>query len=116
MDVTRAARQIGVPLGHEAGHDAVLRADLLDRFFHGNLVHRSDQNRSPNRRWTVLFCYNAARNNPYLEHHHPQYTPLHKVDDSAVKLAGVRYSENTGDYFRKNFANPPELKKTMQTS
>ena len=25
-----------------------------------------------NRRWTVLICYNAARNNPYLEHHHPQ--------------------------------------------
>ena len=85
-------------------------------FFHANVMHRSDQNRSPNRRWTVLFCYNAARNNPYLEHHHPQYTPLHKVDDSAVKLAGVRYSENTGDYFRKNFANPPELKKPMQTS
>ena len=85
-------------------------------FFHANVMHRSDQNRSPNRRWTVLFCYNAARNNPYLEHHHPQYTPLHKVDDHAIKLAGVKYSENSPDYFRKNFANPPELKKTMSTS
>jgi len=85
-------------------------------FFHANVMHRSDQNRSPNRRWTVLFCYNAARNNPYLEHHHPQYTPLHKVDDHAIKLAGVKYSENSPDYFRKNFANPPELKKTITTS
>ena len=85
-------------------------------FFHANVMHRSDQNRSPNRRWTVLFCYNAARNNPYLEHHHPQYTPLHKVDDNAIKLVGVKYSENSRDYFRKNFANPPELKKTMSTS
>jgi hypothetical protein len=22
-------------------------------------MHWSDQNRSPNRRWTVMFCYNA---------------------------------------------------------
>ena len=85
-------------------------------FFHSNVMHRSDQNRSPNRRWTVLFCYNAARNNPYLEHHHPQYTPLHKVGDDAIKLAGVKYSENSPEYFRKNFSNPPELKKTMTTS
>jgi ectoine hydroxylase-related dioxygenase (phytanoyl-CoA dioxygenase family) len=33
-------------------------------FFHCNTLHRSDQNCSPNRRWTVLCCYNAARNNP----------------------------------------------------
>ena len=85
-------------------------------FFHANVMHRSDQNRSPNRCWTVLFCYNAARNNPYLEHHHPQYTPLHKVDDNAIKMTGVKYSENSPDYFRKNFSNPPELKKTMSTS
>ena len=86
-------------------------------FFHSNVMHRSDQNRSPNRRWTVLFCYNAARNNPYLEHHHPQYTPLSKVEDDAVKAAGVRHAtDQSGDYFRKNFSNPPELKKTMETS
>ncbi len=85
-------------------------------FFHSNVMHRSDQNRSPNRRWTVLFCYNAARNNPYLEHHHPQYTPLHKVSDDAIKQAGVRHSDKSPDYFRKNFANPPELKKTISTS
>ena len=82
-------------------------------FFHANVMHRSDQNRSPNRRWTVLFCYNAARNNPYLDHHHPQYTPLHKVDDQAIKLAGVKHANASEDYFRKNFTNPPELSKTM---
>lgn len=78
-------------------------------FFHANVMHRSDQNRSPNRRWTVLFCYNAARNNPYVEHHHPQYTPLEKVDDDAVRKAGVRLSTGGADQFRKTFANPPEL-------
>jgi len=78
-------------------------------FFHANLMHRSDQNRSPNRRWTVLFCFNAARNNPYLEHHHPQYTPLHKVDDAAVRLAGARIAPEGDALFRKKSANPPEL-------
>jgi hypothetical protein len=85
-------------------------------FFHANVMHRSDQNRSENRRWTVLFCYNAARNNPYIEHHHPQYTPLHKVDDDAIKSAGIKHADSSDDYFRKNFANPPELKKTISTS
>ena len=77
-------------------------------FFHCNVLHRSDQNRSPNRRWTVLHCYNAARNNPYLEHHHPQYTPLVKVDDDAIKRAGVRLADSA-DEFRAKSANPPEL-------
>jgi ectoine hydroxylase-related dioxygenase (phytanoyl-CoA dioxygenase family) len=85
-------------------------------FFHANVMHRSDQNRSENRRWTVLFCYNAARNNPYLEHHHPQYTPLHKVNDDAIKAAGIKHADSSDDYFRKNFSNPPELKKTISTS
>jgi ectoine hydroxylase-related dioxygenase (phytanoyl-CoA dioxygenase family) len=83
-------------------------------FFHCNVMHRSDQNRSPNRRWTVLFCYNAARNDPYLEHHHPRYTPLSKVPDSAIKEAGVKFAVGEEGNFRKTFANPPELKKPMQ--
>ena len=80
-------------------------------FFHANVMHRSDQNRSDNRRWTVLFCYNAARNDPYLEHHHPRYTPLIKVPDDAVKNAGLKFANADETYFRKNFANPPELTK-----
>lgn len=83
-------------------------------FFHSNVMHRSDQNRSPNRRWTVLFCYNAARNDPYLEHHHPGYTPLSKVDDGAVKAAGLRFAEAEDGFFRKTFANPPELGKRYE--
>ncbi len=77
-------------------------------FFHANVLHRSDQNRSPNRRWTVLHCYNAARTNPYREHHHPMYTPLEKVDDGAIKRAGVKFAESLKE-FRERSANPPEL-------
>ena len=77
-------------------------------FFHANVLHRSDQNRSEQRRWTVLHCYNAAHNNPTVEHHHPMYTPLVKVDDDAIKRAGVRYANSKAE-FRERSANPPEL-------
>lgn len=80
-------------------------------FFHANVMHRSDQNRSPNRRWTVLFCFNAARNNPYVEHHHPQYTPLLKVDDEAVRAAGARVSSAADGAFATKSVRPAELTK-----
>jgi hypothetical protein len=56
----------------------------------------------------VRHCYNAARNNPYIEHHHPCYTPLAKVDDGAIKRAGITFA-SSGDEFRKQSANPPTL-------
>jgi ectoine hydroxylase len=59
-------------------------------FFHSNLLHRSDQNRSEQPRWAMICCYNAARNDPYKESHHPRYTPLKVVPDSAIKEVGVR--------------------------
>jgi ectoine hydroxylase-related dioxygenase (phytanoyl-CoA dioxygenase family) len=59
-------------------------------FFHCNLLHRSDQNRSEHPRWSMICCYNAARNDPYKESHHPRYTRLHKVPDSAITETGVR--------------------------
>jgi hypothetical protein len=54
-------------------------------FFHCNLLHRSDQNRSDKPRWSLIACYNAARNNPYKESRHPRYTPLARVSDDAIK-------------------------------
>jgi len=74
-------------------------------------LHRSDQNRSPNRRWTALFCFNAARNNPYVEQHHPQYTPQVKVDDGAVRAAGARVSSSADGAFATKAVRPAELNK-----
>lgn len=54
-------------------------------FFHGNLLHRSDQNASPDPRWSLISCYNAARNNPYKEGRHPRYNRLERVGDDAVR-------------------------------
>jgi hypothetical protein len=38
----------------------------------------------------MICCYNAARNDPYKESHHPRYTPLQVVPDAAIKQVGIR--------------------------
>jgi hypothetical protein len=62
-------------------------------FFHCNLLHRSDQNKSPDPRWAFICCYNARRNDPYKESRHPCYTPLEKWDDSRVTEVGRRQAK-----------------------
>jgi hypothetical protein len=59
-------------------------------FFDSNLLHRSDQNKSPDPRWAFIACYNARRNDPYLESRHPRYSFLEKWDDARVKEVGRR--------------------------
>jgi hypothetical protein len=66
-------------------------------FFHANLLHRSDQNKSDSPRWSMICCYNAARNDPYKDSHHPRYTPLKMVPDSAIKQVGVKRFADSGD-------------------
>lgn len=96
----------------ELVHCEMAPGDAL--FFHANVLHRSDQNRSPDRRWTVLFCFNADHNDAYLDHHHPRYTPRVKVADDAIKAAGPRFASGDRDTnFRQTFANPPELKRRI---
>ncbi len=63
-------------------------------FFHCNLLHRSDQNHSDKPRWSLICCYNAARNDPYKEAQHPRYTPLEKVDDDAIRKVGITRFED----------------------
>ena len=79
-------------------------------FFHCNTLHRSDQNRSDDRRWTLICCYNAASNDPYLEHHHPRYTPLEKVDDVEIKKARLKFSDASHQgAFLQQSVNPATL-------
>ncbi|MGA1600121.1 MAG: phytanoyl-CoA dioxygenase family protein [bacterium] len=80
---------------YELVHVELEPGDTL--FFHCNLLHRSDQNRSSNPRWAMICCYNAARNDPFRESHHPRYTPLHKVPDSAIKEVGMRRFAESGE-------------------
>lgn len=93
-----AGRLEHVLTGDQAGANAERVAALQERlelvyvemepgdvlFFHANLLHRSDANRSDHPRWSMICCYNAARNDPYKDSHHPRYTPLSKVEDAAL--------------------------------
>ena len=71
-------------------------------FFHGNVLHASAANTSPNPRWSLICCYNKASNDPYKASHHPNYTKLEKVDDSMVKTIGARGSSSD----QNSFLNP----------
>jgi ectoine hydroxylase-related dioxygenase (phytanoyl-CoA dioxygenase family) len=108
MQVIKGSHLLGridhVQTGEQAGADRDRVEEILKRldlvyvemepgdvlFFHANLLHRSDQNRSENPRWSMICCYNAARNDPYKESHHPRYTPLSKLPDSAIREAGFK--------------------------
>jgi ectoine hydroxylase len=72
-------------------------------FFHSNILHRSDQNKSEQSRWTLICCYNAAHNDPYKDSHHPHYTKLHKVNDNEIINAGVsRFQNDSQDWLYPN--------------
>lgn len=59
-------------------------------FFHGNLLHASAPNTSPDPRWGLICCYNAARNDPYKDSPYgARYTRLNKVPDTAIKEVGL---------------------------
>jgi ectoine hydroxylase-related dioxygenase (phytanoyl-CoA dioxygenase family) len=62
-------------------------------FFHANLLHRSDQNRSEHPRWALVCCYNARRNDPYKESKHPRYAPLDVLPDETVLQRGQKQLE-----------------------
>ena len=116
LQVIRGSHECGridhVLTGEQAGADRERVGELLKRmpldyvemapgdalFFHPNLLHRSDQNRSDTPRWAMICCYNAARNDPCRDSHHPRYTPLAVVGDAAIKAVGVRrFADDASD-------------------
>lgn len=116
LQVIRGSHKLGridhVLTGDQAGADmdrvnvALQRMELVHcemkagdaLFFHSNLLHRSDQNKSEFPRWSLICCYNAKSNDPYKESHHPRYTPLQKVDDGMILNVGAkRFDKSTGD-------------------
>ena len=44
--------------------------------FHCNAIHRSDANRSANRRWTLLICYNRVDNDTIIKTDDRYFVPL----------------------------------------
>jgi hypothetical protein len=72
-------------------------------FFHGNTLHRSAQNRSEHRRWTLICCYNRVDNDTVIRDHDRYYVPLETVPDSAVKAAGLRFASGDEHFTRRPF-------------
>ena len=129
LQVIRGSHNLGridhVLSGDQAGADPARVEKILERlelvyvemepgdtlFFHANLLHRSDQNRSNHPRWSMICCYNAARNDPYKESHHPRYTPLKKVPDEMILQAGLkRFTDSQGD---ADWLNPGDDKSAV---
>ncbi len=110
LQVLRGSHEIGRithgPVGDQTGADPERVAVARERletvycelepgdavFFHCNLLHRSDQNKSDDPRWAFICCYNAARNDPYKDSRHPRYTPLEIWPDARIaKIGGEQW-------------------------
>jgi hypothetical protein len=110
LQVIRGSHKMGrlnhSKTGEQKGADAARVEAALERldlvycelepgdaiFFHGNLLHRSDQNTSDESRWSLICCYNTRHNDPFIkEGRHPNYSPLEVWDDKRVRevLTGV---------------------------
>ena len=115
LQVLRGSHHAGrinhVLTGEQAGADREHVEELMKRlelvyvemdpgdalFFHANTLHRSDQNKSDHPRWSMICCYNAARNDPYKDSHHPRYTPLNVVSDASIQEVGVKRFADSGN-------------------
>ncbi|CAH1800938.1 unnamed protein product, partial [Owenia fusiformis] len=76
-------------------------------FFHCNILHRSDQNNSADRRWGYLCCYNRADNSPYKgDSPHPAYSKLDQLPNSSIRDCDITKVAATRDYYKpsKNYA------------
>jgi ectoine hydroxylase-related dioxygenase (phytanoyl-CoA dioxygenase family) len=82
---------------HEIIHCELDPGDAL--IFHANTLHRSDQNQSPNRRWTLIICYNAVSNDTVTRDDDRYYVPLDKVDDGAILAAGLKFADGGHEHF-----------------
>jgi len=85
---------------HELVYGELEPGDVF--FLHCNTLHTSAANTSTRPRWSYIIAYNAKSNNPLFEHHHPFYTPLHKVPDTSILEKGI--VTHTKEYNRDNEA------------
>ncbi|WP_440906659.1 phytanoyl-CoA dioxygenase family protein (plasmid) [Catenovulum sp. SX2] len=66
---------------HELVNVELEPGDVL--FFHCNLLHKSNQNRSKDPRWSMISAYNAISNQAFADNE-AVYYPLERVDDDAI--------------------------------
>ncbi|XP_074642520.1 L-proline trans-4-hydroxylase-like [Tubulanus polymorphus] len=72
-------------------------------FFHCKLVHQAKENRSPNRRYALLYAYNRASNNSFKPHFHASYFPMKILANSEIMKCTNK------DMSGKDFLDPSVL-------
>lgn len=70
-------------------------------FFHSNLLHRSDSNRSEFARWSLISAYNLINNRPFKGSNTSSYTPIEKVPDSAILQSNSKGISEEVDFNQK---------------
>lgn len=67
-------------------------------FFHGNLLHRSDSNRSDSARWSFISAYNLLSNKPFKGTNTSSYTPIQQVKDHDILQAKAMSISEQSDF------------------
>ena len=91
-----AGEQVGADM--ERVNEAGKRMELLhvemnpgdSLFFHCNLLHRSDSNRSEEPRLSIISVYNRLTNKPYKGNNTSSWTPVEVISDEAILEADAR--------------------------
>lgn len=103
-----AGEQVGADL--ERVEEALKQMELVyvemnpgdTLFFHSNLLHRSDSNRSESARWSLISAYNLISNRPYKGNNTSSYTPIEKVSDHSILEEKARGMSENADFNHKN--------------
>lgn len=82
-------------------------------FFHCNMFHRSDQNVSDRRRYTLIICYNRVDNDTWKRDDDRFYVPLDKVADATLREAGLRFADGAN---AEHFTSAPYVPKVREAS
>ena len=70
-------------------------------FFHGNLLHKSDANKSENARFSLISAYNLASNKSFMNEPEASHTPIEKVSNEMIMKIGAKGVQETADFLSK---------------
>jgi len=102
-----AGEQVGADM--ERVEEARKRMELIyvkmnpgdSLFFHSNLLHRSDSNRSEFSRWSMISAYNLISNKPFKGSNTSSFTPIEQVPDSFILEAKANGMSEKADFKHK---------------
>lgn len=70
-------------------------------FFDGNLLHKSDSNKSEHARFSLISAYNLASNKSFMDEPIASHTPIEKVSNDRILNIGTTGINETADFLNK---------------